>query len=74
MAKKTTNTNANPKKSNTTTAKRASNKAPKDFNMLKAIREEKDYKSNILRRDKNVRNMLKTIYQLQAKDQFSQVS
>ena len=47
MAKKT-----NP---NTKTAKRAANKAPKDFNMLKAIREEKDYKSNILRRDKNVR-------------------
>jgi hypothetical protein len=51
MAKKT-NPNTNP---NTTTAKRAANKAPKDFNMLKAIREEKEYKSNVLRRDKNVR-------------------
>ena len=50
MAKKTINTNAN-----TTTAKRKANKAPKDFDMLKAIRAEKDYKSNILRRDKNVR-------------------
>lgn len=29
--------------------------APKDFNMLKAIRAEKDYKSNVKRRDKNVR-------------------
>lgn len=57
MAKKT---NTNPstttaKRASTTTAKRASNKAPKDFNMLKAIREEKDYKSNVLRRDKNAR-------------------
>lgn len=54
MAKKT-NPNTNP---NTTTAKRASNKAPKDFNMLKAIREEKDYKSNVLRRDKNSRKYI----------------
>jgi hypothetical protein len=58
MAKKTTNTNANPKKSNTTTAKRAANKAPKDFDMLKAIRAEKDYKSNVLRRDKNSRKYI----------------
>lgn len=55
MGKKTTDTKVNPKKSNTTTAKRAANKAPKDFDLLKAIRAEKDYKSNILRRDKNVR-------------------
>jgi hypothetical protein len=54
MAKKVTNTSAATTKQ-TSTAKRASNKAPKDFNMLKAIREEKDYKSNVLRRDKNVR-------------------
>lgn len=32
-----------------------SNRAPKNFDMLKAIRTEKDYKSNIKRRDKNVR-------------------
>jgi hypothetical protein len=54
MAKKVTNTSAATTKQ-TSTAKRTSNKAPKDFNMLKAIREEKDYKSNVLRRDKNVR-------------------
>ena len=48
MAKKTLNPN-------TTTAKRAANKAPKDFDMLKAIRAEKDYKSNIKRRDINSR-------------------
>ena len=35
--------------------KNASNTAPKDFNMYKAIRAEKDYKSNIKRRDKNSR-------------------
>ena len=35
----------------TTTQKRASNKAPKNFDMLKAIREEKLYKSNVQRRD-----------------------
>ena len=52
MAKKTINPNTN---TNTTTAKRKANKAPKDFDMLKAIRAEKDYKSNVLRRDKNVR-------------------
>ena len=48
MAKKTNITTKQP-----TTKK--SNKAPKDFDMLKAIRAEKDYKSNIKRRDKNVR-------------------
>ena len=50
MAKKTIN--------NTTTANRKANKAPKDFDMLKAIRAEKDYKSNVLRRDKNVRKYI----------------
>ena len=43
-----------------------SNKAPKDFDMLKAIRAEKDYKSNVKRRDVNSRkyideNISKTI-------------
>ena len=50
MAKKVANTKQNIK-SNTTTAKRRSNKAPKDFDMLKAIRAEKHYKSNVKRRD-----------------------
>lgn len=50
MAKKTTNN---------TPAKKPSNKAPKDFNMLKAIQAEKDYKSNIKRRDINVRKYVK---------------
>ena len=53
MAKKVANTNPN-----TTTAKRVSNKAPKDFNMLKAIRAEKYYKSNVLRRDRNSRKYI----------------
>ena len=43
------------KAKNTTTEKRKSNKAPKDFNMLKAIRSEKHYKSNIKRRDVSIR-------------------
>lgn len=33
-------------------------KPPKDFNLLKAIREEKNYKNNIIRRDKNVRKFV----------------
>jgi hypothetical protein len=33
-------------------------KAPKNFDMLKAIQNEKDYKSNILRRDKNTRRFV----------------
>ena len=43
---------------NTTTAKRRSNKVPKDFNVLKAIRAEKDYKSNVKRRDINTRKYM----------------
>ena len=35
-----------------------SNKAPKDFDMLKAIRAEKDYKSNVKRRDINSRKYI----------------
>lgn len=57
MAKKSTNIekpNAKPKK--------PSNKAPKDFDMLKAIRAEKDYKSNVLRRDKNSRRFIEENY------------
>ena len=37
---------------------KASNKAPKDFDMLKAIRAEKDYKSNVKRRDINSRKFV----------------
>lgn len=51
----------------TTTAKRAANKAPKDFDMLKAIREEKDYKSNIQRRDINSRKFVEENYSVGGK-------
>ena len=57
MAKKIANTSAATTKQ-TLTAKKNSNKAPKDFDMLKAIRAEKDYKSNVLRRDKNSRKYI----------------
>jgi hypothetical protein len=50
MAKKNTAEEKPKKKSS-----KASNKAPKDFDMLKAIRSEKDYKSNVKRRDINSR-------------------
>ena len=56
MAKKVVSTD--PKRANTVSARRAANKAPKDFDMLKAIRAEKDYKSNVLRRDKNSRKYI----------------
>ena len=59
MAKKTVN--------KTTTAKRASNKAPKDFDMLKAIRAEKDYKSNVKRRDVNSRKFIDENYDIKGK-------
>lgn len=50
MAKKNTAEEKPKKKSS-----KASNKAPKDFDMLEAIRSEKDYKSNVKRRDINSR-------------------
>lgn len=59
MVKKTTN--------KTTTAKRASNKAPKDFDMLKAIRAEKLYKSNVIRRDAGVRKFVDENYDIKGK-------
>lgn len=59
MAKNTAN--------KTTTAKRASNKAPKDFDMLKAIRAEKLYKSNIIRRDIGVRKFVDENYDIKGK-------
>ena len=43
---------------NTVTAKRKSNKIPKDFGVYKAIRAEKDYKSNVKRRDINSRKYM----------------
>jgi hypothetical protein len=54
MAKKVQNTTATPKP----TSKAKANKAPKDFDMLKAIRSEKEYKSNVQRRDVNVRKYI----------------
>ena len=59
MAKKTVNT--------TTTAKRKANSAPKDFDMLKAIRSEKDYKSNVKRRDINSRKFIDENYDIKGK-------
>lgn len=47
MAKKVKDNSTDTKK----TSKSKSNKAPKDFVMLKAIREERHYKSNVRRRD-----------------------
>lgn len=35
-----------------------SNKPDKNFQLIKAIREEKDYKSNVVRRDKNARKFI----------------
>lgn len=58
MAKKTVNT---------VTSKRKANKAPKDFDMLKAIRAEKDYKSNIKRRDVNSRKFIDENYDIKGK-------
>lgn len=50
MAKKQTT------KQTTTNKQTAPPKMPKNYSLLKAIREEKDYKSNTVRRDKNARN------------------
>ena len=51
----------------TTTQKRASNKAPKNFDMLKAIREEKLYKANVQRRDKVARQFVDENYDIKGK-------
>ena len=51
----------------TTTQKRVSNKAPKNFDMLKAIREEKIYKSNVQRRDKVARQFVDENYDIKGK-------
>lgn len=42
-------------------------KAPKDFKLIKAIRAEKDYKSNVIRRDKNVRKFIDENYNVEGK-------
>lgn len=51
----------------TTTQKRAANKAPKDFDMLKAIREEKLYKANVQRRDVSARQFVEENYDIKGK-------
>ena len=51
----------------TTTQKRASNKAPKNFDMLKAIREEKLYKANVQRRDVTARKFVDENYDIKGK-------
>ena len=51
MAKKVKDNTAEPKK----TSRSKANSAPKDFDMLKAIRAEKHYKSNVKRRDIAIR-------------------
>ena len=51
----------------TTTQKRASNKAPKNFNMLKAIREERLYKANVKRRDATARKFVDENYDIKGK-------
>ncbi len=52
MAEKDTTKPSKPSKEN----------APKDFKLIKAIRAEKDYKSNVVRRDKNVRRYIDENY------------
>ena len=51
----------------TTTQKRSSNKAPKNSDMLKAIREEKLYKANVQRRDKVARQFVDENYDIKGK-------
>ena len=51
----------------TTTQKKASNKAPKYFDMLKAIREEMHYKSNVQRRDVTARKFVDENYDVKGK-------
>lgn len=58
MAKKTVNT---------VTSKQKANKAPKDFDMLKAIRAEKLYKYNVIRRDAGVRKFVDENYDIKGK-------
>lgn len=55
------------KKIQSTTSARKTNKAPKDFDMLKAIRAEKLYKANVKRRDINVRKFVDENYDIKGK-------
>jgi hypothetical protein len=50
--------NKDTSKENKNASKSKANKAPKDFDMYKAIRAEKDYKSNVKRRDINSRKYI----------------
>lgn len=45
-------------------SKEQKQKMPRGFSLIKAIRQEKDYKSNIQRRDKNVRKFLEAEYDI----------
>jgi hypothetical protein len=54
-------------KTTTATAKRNANKAPKDFDMLKAIRKEKIYKDNVKRRDAVARKFVDENYDIKGK-------
>lgn len=47
--------------------KKTIEKPPKDFSLIKAIRNEKDYKSNIIRRDTNVRKYIKENFDIKGK-------
>ena len=42
-------------------------KPPKDFSLIKEIRSEKDYKSNVIRRDKNARKYIDEHYDIKGK-------
>lgn len=52
-------------KDTTKPSKPSKEKAPKDFKLIKAIRAEKDYKSNVVRRDKNVRRYIDENYNVE---------
>lgn len=54
-------------KDTTKPSKPSKEKAPKDFKLIKAIRAEKDYKSNVVRRDKNVRRYIDENYNVEGR-------
>ena len=66
MAEKSTE-KSKTKKEEKPVSKKKSNKAPKDFDMYKAIREEKDYKSNVKRRDINSRKYLEEHFEVKGR-------
>ena len=66
MAKKVTPKTAEPTVPKTP-RKRVSNKAPKDFNVLKAIRSEPNYKTNVKRRDYRSRKYVTNNYSTKGK-------